>query len=90
MLSVYFIHILLWKRKLIVRLHQAFCSCTFILSVLILSVSIKYQFYFLDLLAVAFRLYDLRQTGYIEREEVSILACPGHEDVTGLNIYLLS
>lgn len=25
--------------------------------------------------AVAFRLYDLRQTGYIEREEVSILVC---------------
>jgi hypothetical protein len=24
-----------------------------------------------DFLAVAFRLYDLRQTGYIEREEVS-------------------
>lgn len=26
------------------------------------------------LLAVVFRLYDLRNTGYIEREEVSILA----------------
>ncbi|CAJ2663654.1 unnamed protein product [Trifolium pratense] len=30
----------------------------------------------------AFRLYDLRQTGYIEREEVSILACPGHKGST--------
>lgn len=41
---------------------------------LVPSVWIKDQLYFPGLLAVAFRLYDLRQTGYIEREEVSILA----------------
>ncbi|KAL2337969.1 hypothetical protein Fmac_012415 [Flemingia macrophylla] len=38
----------------------------------------------------AFRMYDLRQTGYIEREEVSILACPGYEDVRQMVIAILS
>ena len=30
-----------------------------------------------------------RQTGYIEREEVSILACPGYEYVFSLNIFVI-
>ncbi|XP_014633110.1 calcineurin B-like protein 10 isoform X1 [Glycine max] len=38
----------------------------------------------------AFRLYDLRQTGYIEREEVSILARPGYEYVRQMVVAILS